>query len=551
MIDVAEEINDKNLKKENIIKKDETKDENNLKKETKLLNSESSSNSEKDNSSDDSSVEEDSDKHSDSSKDCNCDENHENHQEEMDSKNYVNLAESSIFKKKHPDPKFYEKMILEKKEHEKKYEKIRKKMEEELKIRSKPVINEESKKIMEKKQGFVKPIYQRAKEVEESKKNKIQTIKKNIEEKKAKIDEDDMQKSKFHKKNKQHHYNETEFSEWRNNQLNWETQKNKKIQDCKENFQKQQLETVSKFYHPVIDKNSEYLAKSKNTNNIDNVSVFQKLYDLNEEKQKKLALKTIEALPDFKPSINKKVPKYLKNKVHIKNDFNNQFFSKNVSELKKSKANNNRNLSIEIPSNYNQLTTVSRSERTGLSIVMNSSTIETNSNPIILNNDSDDEDQNNDVHDDVVSQYKKALEQNRPVPFTKTSKMNVNFDEDNTSSLNDNVPTEMNENKETIIIENTEKKILLTNNIEKKINDLIDNKPLKILENRTENSLMNDSKIMKNTLTKTQNVKESKTVVNNIKNVPLKSNNNKEMIEFYNKKIEVLINCLKKAKKIK
>ena len=72
----------------------------------------------------------------------------------------------------------------------------------------------------------------------------------------------------------------------------------------------------------------------------------------------------------------------------------------------------------------------------------------------------------------------------------------------------------MNENKETIIIENTEKKILLTNNIEKKINDLIDNKPLKILENRTENSLMNDSKIMKNTLTKTQNVKESKTVVN-------------------------------------
>ena len=56
---------------------------------------------------------------------------------------------------------------------------------------------------------------------------------------------------------------------------------------------------------------------------------------------------------------------------------------------------------------------------------------------------------------------------------------------------------------------------------------------------------------MKNTLTKTQNVKESKTVVNNIKNVPLKSNNNKEMIEFYNKKIEVLINCLKKAKKIK
>ena len=109
---------------------------------------------------------------------------------------------------------------------------------------------------MEKKQGFVKPIYQRAKEVEESKKNKIQKIKKNIEEKKAKIDEDDMQKSKFHKKNKQHHYNETEFSEWRNNQLNWETQKNKKIQDCKENFQKQQLETVSKFYHPVIDKNS-------------------------------------------------------------------------------------------------------------------------------------------------------------------------------------------------------------------------------------------------------------------------------------------------------
>ena len=470
-------------------------------KERQSVNLEESQNSGKEFSSDES--EEDSDKKSDNSNELSCD-----------------IIETSTIRKKVPDSKFYDKQLLEKKEHEKKYEKIRKKREDEIRNRAKPVINEESKKIMEKKHGFVKPIYQRAKDVEESKKNKISMMKKNIEEKIAQKEEEEIHKSKFLMKNKNLHYNEKEFSDWRDHQIDWEKNKNKKIQNIKEDYQKQHLESVSKFYHPVIDKNSENLAKSKNANTKENnVNVFQKLYNLNEEKHKKLLQKTIDAIPDFKPSINKKIPNYIRNKNIVSHHYSNENITEKVSTNLKSDA-SKHNFSIEIPStNYNQMTNVSQSGRTLKSKAMNSSTIETNSNPIIqsLNSDEEEDEDNDDKHYDVVSQYKKALEMNNQAPNIKAK-----FSENN-----------------------------ITNLIENNSTNIIELKATNATENKIDKETINNSPLTKNLNTKKEKVIISKIVPIPKQKVPFSSENNKEKIDFYNKKIEVLISLFKKAPKKK
>jgi len=73
---------------------------------------------------------------------------------------------------------------------------------------------------------------------------------------------------------------------------------------------KQTYEIESKYHHPNINKKSEMINKSKH----ENISVHEKLYNMKDEKQNKLMQKIIDTLPDFKPTINKKMPKFMNRK---------------------------------------------------------------------------------------------------------------------------------------------------------------------------------------------------------------------------------------------
>jgi hypothetical protein len=181
---------------------------------------------------------------------------------------------------------------------------IRKKKEIEAKLISKPTIDPGSKKIMDKKQGFVKPIYQRAKEIEDTKKTKVENLKKTAEEKKAKLEEESM-KSVILNNNK--HFDKNEFSKWRQNTLEWQNKKNQKIESEKEKMVRQQEEELSKYHIPNIHKNEAYRSKM-------DTGVHDKLYSMKDDKHKKIMQKMIETLPEFKPTINKRLPKYIQKK---------------------------------------------------------------------------------------------------------------------------------------------------------------------------------------------------------------------------------------------
>ncbi len=454
-----------------------------------------------------------SEKDSESSHECDCDMSHGEDEEH----NYkVAYTETNNMRKKIPNSNFYEKQMNNKRENEKKNEIIRKRKEEEAKNRAKPVINETSKRMMEKKQGYVKPIFQRAKEIEESKKNKIENLKKGIEEKKAKKEEEEqVLKKKNKKKNKE--YNEKDFEEWRINQLKWETEKKKKIEVIKEQNQKNQLDTISKFYHPSIDKKSETLAhKSKFLKGSENGrNIFEKLYNQNEERQKKLIQKTLESLPDFRPHINKKIPNFMKNRPNSSFKYNSDFTfpettvsstTKNLPPITYVTLQTNYN--TETLSSQNTTSNICQSEKTQKTRGMNNSTIETYNNPIIMSNSEGEESDDEKVpmiteienHEDVVSKYKQALETATPTPSVVS----------------------------------------------------------KVLINDTKvNEICNISMQSKNTNIKTDN---SKLTINKVvpKSKPIpglstvySSDRNKEKLEMYNQKINALLSCLKKTEKKK
>lgn len=449
-----------------------------------------------------------------SSHECNCD---MSHGEDGEHKYEVAHTESNNMRKKVPNTDFYDKQMNNKRENERKNEILRKRREEEAKNRAKPVINEASKKMMEKKQGFVKPIFQRAKEIEESKKNKIENLKKGIEEKKAKKEEEEEQlKKKNKKKNKE--YNEKDFEEWRINQLKWETEKKKKIEVIKEQNQKNQLDTLSKFYHPSIDKNSESLAhRSKVLKGSDNgINIFDKLYSQNEERQKKLLQKTLESLPDFRPHINKKVPNFMKNRPKSTFSYNSDF---TIPETKISTTTRNNppvtyvtlqsNYNSESKSNHN--TIVYQSEKTLKTLKTkgaNNSTIETYNNPIIMSNSEGEESEDEKVpmvteienHEDVVSKYKKALEIATPTKNVVSKVM-----------INDSKVNEI-------------------------CNISIQSKNTNI---RTDNSKLTINKVVP----KPKPIPGHSTVYS--------SDRNKEKIEMYNQKINALLSCLKRTEKKK
>lgn len=295
---------------------------------------------------------------------------------------------------------FYEKRINEKKEKEKKLEIIRKKKEAEAKNMAKPMINPESKKIMEKKQGYVKPIYERAKEIEETKKSKIETIKKTVNEKKEK-EEEEVFKSKIINSNK--HYDDKEFSKWRANTLEWNNKKQQKIENEKEKKIKQQEVEMSKYYKPNIHKTENNKSKVE-------TNVHEKLYNLKDEKQKKLMQKIIESIPEFKPTINKKMPKFMQRKIETPSKKNSNINSTYQTNIAKSSIKSSDIGFNEVVGNYNSVSNSERKKRyhaQSMDYYTEQYTIESENES---SGYEDDKPEPVIVQEEIINQYKEALE---------------------------------------------------------------------------------------------------------------------------------------------
>jgi len=191
----------------------------------------------------------------------------------------------------------------------------------------------------------------------------------------------------------------------------------------------------------------------------ENSNIFEKLYNDNEEKQKKLLQKAAESLPAFKPNINKKVPNYFRNKpqstfINYTADYFSEISDRTpVSTTNRHKYNN----STEQPSftktshdNYNTISAMPHSDKTQKSRAMNSSVVETFNNPIIVSNsEGEEEEVDQEEHEDVLTKYKKALELSQKSPPKNTNKTIVESAvtasatlDSNNVSMQSNVKTE-------------------------------------------------------------------------------------------------------------
>ena len=326
----------------------------------------------------------------------------------IDYKNLIGIDPKNN-KKAFKPSNFYEKKITEKKEKEKKLDVLRKKMDSEVKkTMTKPLINPESKKIMDKKQGVVKPIYERAKEIEDTKKTKIETIKKTVIEKKVK-EEEEVMKSKILNTNKP--YDEKEFSKWMNQTTEWQNKKIQKIESEKERRLKQEEEQISKYYQPNIDKKE--ISKSKME-----TSIHDKLYSLKDEKKEKMMQKILESIPDFKPQINKKVPKFIQNKKELPltkiNNFNTNI-ENNVSKTPRK--------SYELPydSMYGNEKMVCNTDRIKRCHALSLNYYTENNTILSEDEGSDDEvPQRIGAQDEIINQYKQALEITKKINMKQT-----------------------------------------------------------------------------------------------------------------------------------
>jgi len=452
-------------------------------------------------------------------------------------------------------------------------EQIRKKKEEEAIKRMHPEIDPKSKEIMDKKQGFVLPIFKRAKEIEESKHKKIESMKQRIEEKKHKTEEEELKKCKYYHKNDKH-FNKKEFNDWRDKLNEWEQKKKKKIDEQKEKSEKKKLESMSTYHKPKIDRNSEKMVnKLINKSKVigKETTVFERLYQNNEEIQRKLLQKTLEAMPEFKPNINKKVPSFRNNRPQLTNNSFDYLSEKAISFTATNKkhkhtfsVDNSRTVMMKFTKPLEKVSyqtvssTVSNSEKTQKSKLMSSSIVETFTNPIIMDNSDEDE-----PEEDLITKYKKALEQNneKPSPTPKGSVKPNSLASSLPRTSKGGYEHQQLSNEKPKMSARVEEQVVRLSKVESPNKP----RPSHVLQKQ---SLSDNKRAAKNdyiyesTSNNTSNLKTEISINKAINSKPSNKSNltsaskysvdrNKEKIELYNQKIAALLECLKKTEKKK
>ena len=305
-----------------------------------------------------------------------------------------------------------------------------KKNEEEMKhIKNKPKMSKLSKKIMEKKKCEIKPIHQRVNEIVDKKYLKVDKLKQIYR---------DIENSNSSRYSTQ--FDEKKFEEWLNKQMKWELEKKSKIITVKEENERLETSINRCMYHPSIDKNKEILVtkskilNSENSSKKSDESVYEKLYNLRDEKYNKLVKRLIESIPDFTPTINKNMPTYLnKNKNDTKSTNFSRYNrnSKKEIDIKKNRQHfksveerdifhviyeeNNENEENDKNGNYE--ISYKKHKNSGINTSINNNY----DNPL-KENESDNQD-----HDlDLIAKYRKALQTNDTNirPILKNEKKN-------------------------------------------------------------------------------------------------------------------------------
>jgi hypothetical protein len=255
---------------------------------------------------------------------------------------YSNLFEenngNSKNVKTYSNKSFYErkKDAIEKKG--KKLEKLRNiKLEEELKhIKIKPKMNKTSQKIMEKKKNEIKPIQDRVNEIVDKKYLKIDRLKQLYI---------DIENSHCSKVISNSHFDEKKFEEWLNRQMKWELEKKSKLENVKVENEKLENSMMKSMYRPTINRNSDLLVKSKVLNTEQNLKnkeecIYDKLYNMKDDKYNKMVKRLVETIPSFTPTINKNIPNYLKQNRNMNNPFSTQYskYNTNANHTEKTKS---------------------------------------------------------------------------------------------------------------------------------------------------------------------------------------------------------------------
>ena len=240
-------------------------------------------------------------------------------------KNYSLIVNNCDLKINKPNGDLYSREMDFKRKKERKLELKRKKEAEEImsELTYKPKINNISKKLVRNKT----PIYQRLKEIEIEKNNKLEKLRENINKK-----ENNSKKNKIK-------FKEGDFKQWLISNEKWNEKKENKINNIKQEIKKkEELKNENLNFHPKINKNSVKIFKANYS--LSSIPVSDRLCYNKETKENENDKLT------FAPEINKYYQisdKYYK----FMEEDQFQIYNKNTNNIHHNNKNNKNNYIIE------------------------------------------------------------------------------------------------------------------------------------------------------------------------------------------------------------
>ena len=196
-------------------------------------------------------------------------------------------------------------------------------------MKEKPSLTKYTQKIIKKKFSKEKPIYQRYQEVIDAK-NKELSIKRMI-----KYEEEQNICKEFSNMSQCMNYDQNHFESWLKDNSNWVLQKDEKVKRMKKRYDYLEHVEVNLTFKPQISKKSEKLARVRSVNNVS--EMVDRLHNEHIEKVMRKNEMIEKSIPTFMPSVNNKIPKYIKVKSMIDNVFidktvNRDFFNDDDKE---------------------------------------------------------------------------------------------------------------------------------------------------------------------------------------------------------------------------
>ena len=333
---------------------------------------------------------------------------------------------------------FYDRKKEELIKKEKKLEiiKNKKRVEEEKNYKIKPKITKQSQKILDSKYSDKKPIYERTKDILNTRNKNLENLKSMYSELQILDEEESIGSFK-----PPGQYNPTRFLKWTKEREERDKKKHEKIDRIKQEMEYLETESFKQLYHPNIDKKSEKIVKSKIVNEEINENVYDKLYNLHSEKFNKINQLSQRTMPSFTPSINNRLPNFIQNSLSNKITKNDSMSNANQSTLKKlsSYSRHFLNSSVELKnssilrnekvfSNESLAAKYSRNK-------INSSMTEYYNNPLSTY-------KNEEEDNDIISRYKVALQSSngKLSEIAKKSKFRVNNSYDNEREIKRHIP---------------------------------------------------------------------------------------------------------------